>query len=345
MALDFSSSNFATMHSPTFQSYEPQEKGLFYVKFVICHPQCRDQLGAFFESVQQQSSRVSTLQRALNDVASRCAELAAAKAALMKRTQAFELELSAVGANMSATKAELAVCEREREVAQDEVVRLTDIAAQQQEQMCALQAKHDAMLVELDRVRAELTADREAKSKADDALNKLTESLATERTNAERALAAEREQSAAAAAALEEAASLQNELESSLSLCISQRDRALQMLQQEQSVVAEFERLNRVTSATTTSMTTPRLSIPTRPAVKRGRVASDAFSLANVNGAGVAAPSPASQRSSVMKTKSTTTTTAAQATSRTGNQENHAETSEQSSRSSSTSSRHVVLLP
>lgn len=278
---------------------------------------------------------MSTLQRALNDVASRCAELGAAKAALMKRTQAFELELSAVGANMSATKAELAACEREREVAQDEVVRLTDIAAQQQEQMCALQAKHDRMLVELDRVLAEMIADREAKSKADDDLNKLTESLATERANAERALAVEREQSAAAAAALEEAASLQNELESSLSLCINQRDRALQMLQQEQSVVAELERLNRVTSTSTTSMTTPRLSIPTRPAVKRGRVASDAFSRANVNVAGVAAPSPASQRSSVMKSKSTAA----------GNQENNTETSEQSSRSSSTSSLHVALLP
>lgn len=263
--------------------------------------QCADQLAAYFDSVRHESKRVVTLQRALNDVASRCAELGAAKTALMKRAQQFELELVVAGTQLQAANDVLAVCEREREDAQDEVVRLTDIAAQQQEQAVALQAQRDAAQAELTRVRNELEAERAAKTQLNESVHTLTESLAVERANVESA----RGETASVTAALNEATELQHELESSLVQCISQRDRTLQMLQEEQAVVAELQRLNSLTTSTmsagpsTTATTaaattvTPRLAIPARPAFKRQRVQSTPARARNP----LAAPSPASQNS------------------------------------------------
>jgi chromosome segregation ATPase len=268
--------------------------------------QCVDQLGAFVDSIGHQSRRVVTLQRALNDVASRCAELGAAKTALVKRAQHVEAELVGVGAQLLATKDALALCEREREDAQDEVVRLTDIAAQQQEQSVALQVARDAAQAELARVRAELDAERAAKVELNESVRALAESLEAERAN----VASARDEAASVAAALSEATELQHELEASLVQCIGQRDRTLHMLQQEQAVVAELQRLSSLTAAAmaigasapspSASTVTPRLAIPARPAFKRQRV------LAGVRGGGgnalAAAPSPASQSASAIGT-------------------------------------------
>lgn len=287
---DNAMTGFSLVHTLKFRfSYNRRLVG--NIVFIL---QCVDQLAAYFDSTRQQSKRVMTLQRALNDVASRCAELGAAKTALIKRAQQFELELVGAGEKLKATKEALAVCDREREDAQDEVVRLTDIAALQQEQTVALQAKHDAAQAELARMRSELDAERAAKTELSDSVRTLTESLETERANVESA----RQQTASVSAELTEATELQHELESSLMQCINQRDRTLQMLQQEQAVVAELQRLNSLTavaisttaSTTTPSSTvtpTPRLAIPARPAFKRQRV--------QVSARSAAAPSPASQ--------------------------------------------------
>lgn len=175
-------------------------------------------MGALFDAVSRQTVQVGSLQRALNDVASRCAELAAVKGALSKRVHALDAELDDVKAALGAARAASDACDKERELAQDEVVRLTGIASAQHDEL----AVRDA---ELARVVAERDAAASEAAAVGSALAALKIELADERA----ARADEAQQSEAVAAA---ALSMQRELEQALAACVQQRERAMRVAQQ-----------------------------------------------------------------------------------------------------------------
>ena len=175
-------------------------------------------MGALFDGVSRQTAQVGSLQRALNDVASRCAELAAIKSALSKRTHALDAELDAAKSALTAARAAGDVCDKEREAAQDEVVRLTGIASAQHDELSAREA-------ELARVAAERDAAASEVAALGAAIAALRSELADERLS--RADEARRNEALASAAL-----SMQHELEQSLAACIQQRDRAIKIAQQ-----------------------------------------------------------------------------------------------------------------
>ncbi len=211
--------------------------------------QVAQQLGAVYDAVHRQGAQVATLQRALNDVASRCAELGATKAALTKRVHAAEAERADGERALAVSRASLDACDKERETAQDEVVRITDIAS----------AQHDELLLrtaELDRKTAELAALQSALTGKDDELSTFKQrfielegeletarqSLAAEKQEGAETRAAERAAADVVAANLTEALALQHELEETLKVCIQQRDRAMAVAASSQ---AALSRLNK----------------------------------------------------------------------------------------------------
>jgi chromosome segregation ATPase len=212
-------------------------------------------------------------------VASRCAELGATKAALTKRVHAAEAERADGERALAGSRASLDACDKERETAQDEVVRLTDIAS----------AQHDELLLrtaELDRKTAELAALQSALTGKDDEISTLKESfiklegeletarqsLAAEKQEGAETRAAERAAADVVAAHLTEALALQQELEETLKLCIQQRDRAMAVAASSQ---AALSRLNKprmwAPSPAPPPSSVSTSSSSTKPQAKRNR--------------------------------------------------------------------------